>query len=99
MRHHEDETNFTVKGYKAPRGEKTGARLKIKDCYTLNNKLNLKCFFEHEANKKKFVPGPPRYEAAQHFQWTKRDIYLAGSRPKGKIGDKKKITFSEEVGQ
>lgn len=39
MRAHEDETNLTVKGYKVPTGEKMGARLKIKDCYSINNKV------------------------------------------------------------
>ena len=54
-------------------------------------------FFEGEAMKKKFVPGPPKYAPANHFEWTRKDPYLTTSRPKGKIGDLKRISFAEEI--
>ena len=53
MRWKEDETHFTAKGYKVPRGEKTGESHKIKDCYTLHNKSSVGSFFDDEAKKKK----------------------------------------------
>ena len=49
MRAHEDETNFTAKGYKAPIGELTGARIRVKDCYTIGNKVQSKSYFDEEA--------------------------------------------------
>lgn len=45
------------------------------------------------------IPAPNKYEPARHINWMKREIYTAGCRPKGKFGDKPKITSTEEIGK
>lgn len=42
-------------------------------------------FFEEVAKKKKFIPGPNKYENTKHLNWTRKDFYMLGSRPKGKL--------------
>ena len=97
MRAHKDEKHFTVKGYKTPKGETTGVKPRVRDCYTLKYKAKNLSFFDEHAKNKKMIPGPGKYQNTEHTSWMKRDIYMGACRPKGKVSDQPKVSSTEEI--
>jgi len=95
MRWKEDESNFRVQTYRAPRGEKQ--RLDIKNCTSMKALYRKTSIFDDIALSRKHVPAPGKYTSEKHVTWTNRDVYTRAYRPKGQMSDTKKVTSTAEI--